>query len=50
MAAVSAAQLVGLVMSVLHDRRGFDHWWDDLDPRVQEEIIEEMTDVVEDEL
>ncbi len=47
---MSASQIVAVVLACLHDRSGFDGWWDFLDSDIQEEIIEDLTVAVEDAL
>lgn len=34
------------VISVLEDRRGFDHWWDYVDPEAQRHIKNQIAGVL----
>lgn len=34
--------LAGEIINYLTSRTGFDHWWDNIDPIIQEEIIEDI--------
>lgn len=34
------------VIDFLSDRKGFDHWWDNIDDDIQEEIIRELDEMV----
>lgn len=42
----AAEAAVSNVFWVLHRRKGFDWWWDDLDEDVQAEILEQCIDAV----
>jgi hypothetical protein len=37
-----ASTIVKVVLDELESRAGFDHWWDDIDADVQEEISDEL--------
>ncbi len=38
------------VIELLGRRGGFDHWWDEIEPEIQEEIIDELYDLFSGEL
>lgn len=42
----SASEGAWAVIQLLSSRKGFDGWWEDLDPEIQDEIFEEIRIVV----
>lgn len=38
------------VLDMLNDRKGFDDWWDSLDPEIREELRTEMSETIHAEL
>ena len=45
-----AKKIVESVLFVLHDRGGFDGWWDHIDDETQDGIVEELEKVVAEEI
>jgi len=45
-----ARKIVDAVLNELQRRGGFDGFWDSVDQDIQEEIVEELTEVVQKEL
>jgi hypothetical protein len=35
------------IIELLSDRNGFDGWWDMIDEEIQEEILNELTELIE---
>lgn len=35
------------IIDALSDRKGFDWWWDDLDPDIQAEIVAELDHLID---
>ncbi len=38
-----AERVTSMILECFNDRRGFDHWWDVLDPEIQAEIMQEIS-------
>lgn len=34
------------IVDALNDRKGFDHWWYNIDSETQEEILEELEKII----
>jgi hypothetical protein len=43
---VKAKQVVEVVLNELGGRGGFDHWWDNIDEDIQDEIREKLVKLV----
>ena len=39
-------ELVGILMSVLEKRKGFDYWFHNIDAEIQDEILDELAEEV----
>ncbi len=39
-------QIVDRVLHCLNGRGGFDGWWQDIDPEIQDEIKQELSDQI----
>lgn len=39
-------RLVDAVIGELEDRKGFDHWWHEMDDEIKDEIVEALEDKV----
>lgn len=39
--------IAGLIIDALNDRKGFEHWWIDLDEDNQAEIRNKIADIIE---
>ncbi len=47
---MSTCALVDNSIAILSSRKGFDWWWDDIDPINQVEIIKEIEDLINESL
>lgn len=41
-----ALRIAGLVLTMLEDRGGFDHWWHEIEPEDQDEIKGAIADII----
>ncbi len=44
-----ATRIVTAVLGVLGDRKGFDHWWHNIDDDTKEELLNALTQAVIDD-